>query len=400
MKQIKAYVLIVLCAGLLQAARMETKTGPFSENMVLTGFLQAKKAEHFIVPRSNSWQIQLKWMAPEGSLLEPGQVAVRFDTSNLASEIENLELTLEDKLQQKKQKVAECQMEEINLDLQFKMAKIDVQKKKLDSVIPKGIISDYEFEKNQLELKKSEKAEEKADVEKTSRLEQMRSEIQRLEIEIQEARDKLRQNQHMLDGLTLKAQNRGTLMYAEHPWQHRKLQIGDNVAATWTVATIPDNSSLYVEAWAGETGVKSLKPGIPVDIVMDAYPHVRFEGVIEDVMNNAEKKNYWGRSHYFQIKIALKKLDDELMKPGMSVMCDVKLRTNEEVLLVPLEMVHFDGGDYWIQVSGNEPMKLKAGIIGQNEFFLALDPGSPPGKGAILEPVEISSLREAGDETR
>ena len=372
--------------------------GTFVKKMVLTGFLQAEKAEHLLVPRSNSWQVQIKWMAAEGSYLEPGDVAVRFDTSNLATEIENLELTLEDKWEAKKQKNAECRMETKNLGLSVQMAEIEVKKKQLDAGIPKGLVADYEYEKNQLELKKSMEALDEARMELTTRVEQMKSEIKRLDIEIAEAEAKLKKYQMMLAALTLRAKSVGTLMYAVHPWHNKKLQIGDNVGATWTVATIPDSQSLYVEAWANESGIKSLEPGQKVQVVMDAYPGKTFSGVIEDVMNNAEKKNHWGRSHYFQVNIALSPVDKELMKPGMSVRCEVMLASREEALLIPLRMVHCAGADYWICPAGGKPERIKSGIIGKNEFYLALEPDHPVGEGTNLETVGALPEQEASHE--
>ena len=378
---------MMLGGGLLCGAGAEVMKGRFSKTMVLTGFLQAKKAERLVVPRSNSWQVQVKWMAPEGSDLKPGDVAVRFDTASLASDIENLELTLEDKLQEMNQKQSDCKMEKKNLELKLRLAEIDVKTKDLDAGIPKGLVADYEYEKNQLELKKSIKAREKAKVEQESGEQQMATEVERLNIEIQEAKAKLEKYRKMLGSLTLRAKNGGTLMYEDHPWHNRKLQIGDNVGATWTVATIPDPQSLYVEAWANESGVKSLQPGQKVTIVMDAYPQKKFSGVVEDVMNNAEKKNRWGRSHYFQVNVELDALEKELMKPGMSVRCEVQLAARQEALLIPLEMVRLEDGDYWICPAGEKPRTITSGIVGMNEFYLALEPDHQLGRGTKLAPV-------------
>lgn len=398
MRTISACACLLIVAGMLWPAGSEVISGEFLQKTVLTGFLQAEKAEHLVVPRSNSWQVQIKWMAPEGSNLKAGDVAVRFDTANLASEIENLELTLEDKLELKKQKEADCRMERKSLTLELEMAQIDVKKKALDAGIPKGLIPDYDYEKYQLELKKSKEACAEAKTEKDSRFSQMTSELERLNIEIEEARSKLNMYETMLAGLTLHSGSGGTLMYAEHPWHRRKLQIGDNVGVTWTVATIPDNSTLYVEAWALESGVKSLAPGQRVDIVLDAYPNKNFGGVIEDVMNNAEKKNRWGRAYYFRVKIKLDALDPRFMKPGMSVKCEVTLNRVEQALLVPLEMVCCRGADFWIQTTAHKPVKIKAGLIGKNDFFLALDSQGPVSAGARLEPVDVQQIQEAADE--
>jgi len=69
--------------------------GDFIQKVILTGSIHAKKAEYFTVPRNNTWRIQIKWMPEEGTEIKLGDPVVRFDTSNLVNEIENIEVALE-----------------------------------------------------------------------------------------------------------------------------------------------------------------------------------------------------------------------------------------------------------------------------------------------------------------
>ena len=93
-KHLFATGLFLSCSFLLFAQKTIIR-GNFSQTIILNGFLKAQRAENLVVPQSTSWQIQLKWMAKEGTNVKPGDAVVRFDTSNLVTEIENLETSLE-----------------------------------------------------------------------------------------------------------------------------------------------------------------------------------------------------------------------------------------------------------------------------------------------------------------
>lgn len=394
-----AFFLLGICfVGL---AKNRVKKGDFFQTVILTGSLKAQKAEHFAVPRTKSWQIQIKWMAREGDPVKPGDPVVRFDTSNLVSEIENVELSLQDKLEQRTQKLAECTHEKLELELKLKQAEIEYEKIKLDTAIPKGIVSNHDYDRNQLEMKKSAEALKKARLEKQVKMAAMESEIKRLEIDIEEERAKLEKNKKTLQSLTLVAKTAGTMVYAEHPWQEgRKIQVGDNVWAAMTVATIPDNNSLQVEAWVNETNINRVKPGQKVDIIMDAYPDKQYTGTIKDVLNSAEKRNQWGKAHYFMVLIELDSRELTIMKPGMSVRCLIHAAEYPQVKLIPLEMAYFDNGSFWIKPQGKEVLKVKH--LGFNEFYLALSSSNQKKikEGSLLEPVVPSEIKEKNSEQK
>ncbi len=387
------------CSPLPGPAGNKTKVtgGDFFQTVLLTGSIQARKAEHFVVPRTSSWQIQIKWMVREGDSVKPGDPVVRFDNSNMTSDIENIEMNLRNKLEQKKQKLAEYHHQTKEVEFKVKQAEIEYEKKKLDAAISEGIISKFEYDKKQLELRKSEEALKKARVEKEVKLATLDSELKRLSIDIKEERDKLHNSLKTLESLTLKAETGGTVVYTNLGWPNRrKVQVGDNVSASETVATIPDRESLQVEAWVNESDINRVKPGQRVDIFMDAYPDKGFSGTIKDVLNNAEKKQFWGKARYFNIFIELDTRDFSIMKPGMSVKCLAHSTKHLDVLLIPIQMAYFDGRVFFIKPQGKKTVKVEP--LGFNEFYLAVNKNGTLKEGTLLETVNPSKIKEIGNE--
>lgn len=374
------------------------KTGDFTQTLVLTGSLEAQKAELFVVPLTNTWQIQVKWMINEGEYAKPGDPVVRFDTSSVNADIVQLEDSLLLKQEQKKQKEDELNHQQFELDVNVKKAEVAYKKAEIDATIPRGIEADYDFDRKQLELKRANQLLEAAQRDKLLKLEALKAEIARIGIEIQEAQAQLDRSRTILDKLTLIATTAGPVIYSQNRWQGRKIQVGDNVFPGLTVATIPDNSSLQVTLWVNETDIRKISPGQSVDMLLDAFPQKPFSGTLTDVLTNAEEKEQWGKSNYFRANIKLDKIDASIMKPGMSVKCVVTVLHAPGALLIPLSMAYYSNPGYWIKPQGQPPIPINP--IGINEFFLAITPvpaqknstSFPLTNGTPLEPVDPQTI--------
>ena len=100
------------------------------------------------------------------------------------------------------------------------------------------------------------------------------------------------------------------------------------------VASIPEVHSLEVEAWAGETDAARLEAAMPVRIVLDADPSRDFEGVVDSIGTAGERRESWGRGSYRRVAIRMDRVDPGIMKPGMSVRCEINLQADTDPSLV------------------------------------------------------------------
>ena len=376
------------------------RRGDFQSILILTGSLKALKSEEFKVPITDNWQIQIKWMAKEGDYVKPGDPVVRFDTATLASDIETTQDSLKIKLEEKTQKEADFQHQKFELEVEVQTAENDTRQKKIDASVLEELVSKYEYERKQLEKKKSDYSLESARIKKIVNLVGTEADIKTLGIEAQELQIKLEKSHKNLNDLTLSAHAAGTVLYAVDDWTGRKVQVGDTVYATRTVAQIPDLSSLQVQAWISETHIQRIKAGQKADLYLDAYPEKRYGGVVKSVSTSAEQVRRWGRSNYFKIDIDIENPDREIMKPEMSVKCDIHGPLYKDALLIPLEMTNFDGQDFWIKPDSGEARKVTA--LGFNEFYLAASPETNPSikVGTALGPVAVPKDKKetkAGD---
>jgi multidrug efflux pump subunit AcrA (membrane-fusion protein) len=364
------------------------KAGDFRPVLVLTGSLTALRSEEFKVPITQSWRIQIKWMVKEGDSVKPGDPVVRFDTANLAAELETTQESLRIKREEKAQKEAEYRHQKFELEVEVRKAENEMRQKEIDASIPAGIESRQEYDRKQLEKRRSDYSLESAETNKLVKLVETEAQIKTLGIEVEELEARSIKLRKSLEELTLTAHTSGAVIYAVDDWSGRKVQVGDTVFATREVAQIPDLSSLRVQAWVSETHVQRLEAGQDVDLYLDAYPDNRFRGVIKEVSQSAEAIRRWGKSNYFKADIQMDKLDPDIMKPGMSVKCDILGTPHKDVLLIPLEMTFFDGRSFWIKPETGGPLSVTP--LGINEFVLAASPEKNPGlkPGLALQPID------------
>lgn len=362
--------------------------GDFRSKIILTGSLAALRAEEYKVPITETWRVQIKWMVPEGETVKPGDPVVRFDTASLAVSIETAQDALKAKLEERAQKEDEFENQAYEVDVEVKKAENDNRQKSLDASIPEGIESKYEYDRKQLEKKISDQSLGSARTKRSVKVAEMESQLRALEIEVAELEAKLAKLRRNLDDLTLLAGTEGTVIYAADDWSGRKVQVGDTVYATSRVATVPDLSSLVVLAYLSEAHVHRVKSGQSVDLYLDAYPERLFPGRIQEVSKSAEPVRRWGRSSYFRIDIELQELAPDIMKPGMSVRCEVKGPASEDMLLVPLEMTAYDGRSFWLRPVGGPPVRIAA--LDHDDFVVAARPEDNPAlkAGAVLAPVD------------
>jgi len=372
--------------------------GAFRSTLVLTGSLTALRSEEFKVPITETWRVQIKWMVKEGETVKPGDPVVRFDTAGLASSIETAQDSLKAKVEQKAQKEAEYENQKFELDVEVKKAENDNRQKTLDASIPEGIESRYEYDRKQLEKKISDHTLAGARTNRSVKGAETESQIRTLAIEAAELQAQLKKLNDSLSDLTLVARTEGAVIYDVDEWSGRKVQVGDTVFATYVVAAIPDMTSLLVQAWISETHIQRVKTGQRVDLYLDAYPDLRYTGAIREISQSADPVRRWGRSNYFRVDIEMEKLEPEIMKPGMSVRCEVLGPELEDVLLVPLGMASFDGQSFWVRPAGGENLKLVA--LDYDEFAVAASPGDNPALKAGMALSPVGPLPKTAAETK
>jgi multidrug efflux pump subunit AcrA (membrane-fusion protein) len=142
----------------------------------------------------------------------------------------------------------------------------------------------------------------------------------------------------VLAGFEIRAPAPGMVVY-KRDRRGNKIKTGSSINAfDRTVATLPDLSSLLSKIFISEIEIRNIKPGLEVDIRVDAFPDKQFKGKIFTVANIGEKLENTD-SKVFEVMVKLEGTDPAL-RPSMTTTNKVIINTFKEVISIPTECVH------------------------------------------------------------
>ena len=302
--------------------------------LVLTGMLRATNSELLDTPTSTTWQLSLQWLIDEGTAVEPGDAIARFDPGATQTNLHNKQDQLEEKRQERESRIAQDSIRRMELELALLKAEVAYKKAQIDAAVTQDLLRGKDYRQRQHSLRETKQAFQNAQLDSLDHETSSNSTISEMDIELLELGKDIEDLEEELESLTLRASRSGIVLHAVHRWSGRPVRVGDRMQATMPVASIPEVHSLEVEAWAGETDAARLEAGMPVRILLDADPSRDFDGVVDFIGTAGERRESWGRGSYRRVTIRMDRVDPEVMKPGMSVRCEVDLETASDPSLV------------------------------------------------------------------
>ncbi len=289
--------------------------------LFVTGFVEAKNKQSFSTPDSDSWQLQIKWLAAEGELVAAGDTVVVFESASVESEVEAEEAKLRKAEAESKKRLQELRLELIESKSSLEIARLELEKASLEASIPEAHLTKIVYEQNLLEQKKRTVDLQDAEKEFEQKQAELVNQEKTIKIEYLAALSELERKRKLLSGLSQKAERAGTVIYVRHPWNGRKIKAGDTVQKGFSVLEIPDVEKLYVKAWLNEVDIAKLKPGA-VEFFVDALDNKKYQAKVRSISEQGESRPAWGDAYYHAVEVDVmaSELDVNMLLPGMSVL--------------------------------------------------------------------------------
>jgi HlyD family secretion protein len=303
-------VCIALCTALLSA--------PLAAGPLLVGEVRATEAETIFVPPSNSSPVVLRYFAPEGSRVEPGDVLVRIDPGGSAAQVLQLAAQIEQAAARAGKEIAELAVRALDAERAELDAELALARARIDAAIPRTHLSALDSDRYAGELQRAErehalKAREfaAAGAALARRREDARLETAKLAAD-------LAFHQVQVDSAEQRAETAGIVIHGFDRWRGQRYEEGGSAHAGSGIGEVVGDGPMAVRAWALEPDRNGLEPGQPVRLWFDALPGQRVDGRIERISGAPEPKAEWGDGRYFSIDI---ELDEQTLplRPGMSV---------------------------------------------------------------------------------
>ena len=327
----------------LAARSTRVTRGTFQARLLLTGELEAVESAKIIVPRTPSWRMPVRWMEEDGAVVVEGQKVVELDNSTFSSDLEQNRLEESRALNERMRKEADIAVDLADKRFRLEQVRIAHEKAAIEADVPERLRPRREHQEKQLALAKAEVEMAKAGEELESSREAAEAELEELGLALAKARQEVRVAEKAIEELTLRAPTDGILVIAENRREGRKFQTGDNVHVGLAVASIPELTSMQVQARLSDVDDGKITVGMRAVCYLDTYPDESFAGEVIEIMPIAKEQGRESRRRAFIATIRLAETDPERMRPGMSVRAEVLPRPREDVLLVPRTALDFDG---------------------------------------------------------
>jgi multidrug resistance efflux pump len=293
-------------------------TNVYAEKLLLTGQI-GSSAKQVVNAPTGSRQLQIQWMEEEGKIVEQGKTVVLFDGASSQAQLIANEENLDRLLLELEELKIKQEQNVINASGRLKVAKMRVEKAKIEASVPSTQVAAFEKGQFELSLQGTIVEEIKAEEALQRSLKEQRAELTKKEVNILKVKEELLYLTGILANLNVLAQVTGPVTYATHPWFGTKLSAGMNVRAGWKVLDVQSSSNFQIETWVHEIDAVGLDENLEVEIVLDAYPNKKYRGVISSLSKQSERKALWGKSAYFPAIVTFETPPEVNLLPGMSV---------------------------------------------------------------------------------
>jgi hypothetical protein len=304
-------------------------TNAFADKLLLTGQIGSSSKQVVNAP-TGSRQLQIQWMEEEGKIVEQGETVVLFDGASSQAQLIANEENLARLLLEFEELKVQQEQNVIDASGRLKVAKMRVEKAKIEASVPSNQVAAFEKGQFELSLQRTIVEEVKAQEALQLSLQEQRAELTKKEVNILKVKEEIVYLIDLLANLNVLAKVTGPVTYATHPWFGTKLSTGMNVRASWKVLDVQSTSNFQIETWVHEIDAVGLDENLEVEIVLDAYPNKKYRGVISSLSKQSERKALWGKSAYFPAIVTFETPPDIKLLPGMSVRMLVIKEDKEE----------------------------------------------------------------------
>ena len=315
-------------------AELKVHRGSFVETVLLTGALEAERSADLGVPRIPGGT-SIRWLEADGARVSAGQKVVEFDGTAFGRDLEEKKVARKQAASDLEQRVAEVTARNADKAFAVEQRRLALEKAKSEAEVPEELLASRQWQERQLALERAKVEYAKALEDAAASEESGEEEIEQRRINLEKAAREIALAESALAEMTLEAPTDGILVHADHPWEGRKMQVGDSVWMGMTVVRIPDLSAMRVQAQLSDVDDGRVAPGMSARCVLDTYPELEFPGRITEVQAVAREAERFSPRRIFPTVVQLDKTDPDRMRPGMSVLVQIEAERREGALLAP-----------------------------------------------------------------
>jgi len=316
--------------------------GEIRKVLLLDGELRAVRSR--LVYASTPQEAKITYLAPEGSIVKPGDRLVELDSGTILQKIKDLEekIIAADNEILKTRSGHESALRD--MDVQLSRLWLTLEQAAIRARPAADLVPLRDYQENQLALAKAKTEYDNHLAKMGKTKEQQAAELEVKLIERRDLDGQLEEARRDLDGMNIKAPSEGMVIYNDHWSERRKIQVGDVVWAGLSVLQLPDLREMEITSQANEVDGPRVSVGQRATITIDSYQNIKISGAVREISQTAIKAGWMAKANVFRVLISLDSTPSGILKPGMSAQVALDIGGSDTQLLVPRQAVRFEKG--------------------------------------------------------
>ncbi len=361
------------------------------------------------------------WVIETGTIVEPGDVLVRLDQSQIEDNILAKQITYENALANKitaesDVAVAEKSITEYlegtyveerrTIEKEIFDAKQAVTQARLkydsaERMVGLGLVTALQLERERFEVESAKKdlqvketkletldkyKKEKELQTLKSNLRAAKAQLASFEASLQLEKTRLDREKEQLVNCTISADVAGMVIFPSMAeWKETPdIEEGAVVREQQTLLMIPDVSRMQVKVGIHESKVDRLRLGMKAKVELQG---LELEGKVAEIAEVTRPAGWW-TGNLVKYDTIIELPEHEGLKPGMSALVDVVLAQHDDVLTIPVAAVLETGGKHYSWVREGESFEQRLIEIGDtNDEFNVVLAGLKEGEEVALNPT-------------
>lgn len=352
-----------------RSARAELVRGDFTERVLLTGELDAVSSETLVVPRTPQWNLAIRWLEADGKVVTAGQKVAEFDNSAFTNNLAERKLAAVQSANDLENQIAQNAITTADKRFELDKARIALEKARREAAVDPSTLPGRVFQQKKLEEERAEVALAKAIDDMEAHVKSAELDIRVKKLALEKAQREIAAAEAAIESVVLRAPRDGILVIADHPWEGRKLEPGDNLWVGIPVVRLPDFRKMKVNALLSDVDDGRVSVGMRANAYLDAYPDMAIPGTVTEISPVASEPSQrsWRRS--FLVTMTLddstsasppaRKAPDRMI-PGISVRVEVIGHSQKDALLAPRGSVDVSAKPPRLRLSDGTTVELES----------------------------------------
>ncbi|MFN0195993.1 MAG: HlyD family efflux transporter periplasmic adaptor subunit [Planctomycetaceae bacterium] len=210
--------------------------------------------------------------------------------------------------------------------------------------------------------------------------------------------DKAKRWKEQIAACQLKAPIDGEVVYANQDSGRRSgnnqkvIESGASVYERQAIIKLPDNTHMKVDTKIHESRISQVRIGLPVSVIIDAYPHISFEGVVEQIASVPMSGNWMNMDlKEYECVVTITDRDIKkvsMLRPGLTAKVEIMVSMRANILQAPVQSVVQVGETRYAYVAtpDSKPQRRQLVIGETNDLGVEILEGLSEGEKLILNP--------------